>query len=230
MLSLILLRFQSNQILRQLKVKNHITIISELSTVMSIDFKKTLNGVHPSLSDSSNGAPLSISNDTLAALTGVVHSLKQEKQQRLQKVQELTKFLVELWDLMEMPIDEQKAFSHVTRLISASVDEVSIRGCLSADVEVEVQRLNVLKASKMKELVFKRHNELEEIYRGVHMDVDSEAARKILTSRIESVLRISDFATFPDFVRTVFNLIIQTCKDREFLPKTILQFYWENTD
>ncbi|CAI8593108.1 unnamed protein product [Vicia faba] len=157
---------------------------------MSIDFKKTLNGVHPSLSDSSNGAPLSISNDTLAALTGVVHSLKQEKQQRLQKVQELTKFLVELWDLMEMPIDEQKAFSHVTRLISASVDEVSIRGCLSADVikqvEVEVQRLNVLKASKMKELVFKRHNELEEIYRGVHMDVDSEAARKILTSRIES--------------------------------------------
>lgn len=135
------------------------------------------------------------------------------------QVQELTKFLVELWDLMEMPIDEQKAFSHVTRLISASVDEVSIRGCLSSDVikqvwslqwlefalqlncvvwilvawlfnlmqvEVEVQRLNVLKASKMKELVFKRQNELEEIYRGVHMDVDSEAARQILTSRIES--------------------------------------------
>lgn len=38
----------------------------------------------------------------------------------------------------------------------------------------------------MKELVFKRQNELEEIYRGVHMDVDSEAARQILTSRIES--------------------------------------------
>ncbi|CAK8561153.1 unnamed protein product [Lathyrus sativus] len=181
---------QNEKILRQLKVKNHISIISELSTVMSIDFKKTLNDVHPSLSDSSNDAPLSISNDTLATLTGVVHSLKQEKQQRLQKVQELTKFLVELWELMEMPIDEQKAFSHVTRLISASVDEVSIRGCLSADVikqvEVEVQRLNVLKASKMKELVFKRQNELEEIYRGVHMDVDSEAARQILTSRIET--------------------------------------------
>ncbi|CAL5196407.1 unnamed protein product [Lathyrus oleraceus] len=181
---------QNEKILRQLKVRNHISIISELSAVMSVDFKKTLNEVHPSLSDSSNGAPLSISNDTLATLTGVVHSLKQEKQQRLQKVQEHTKFLVELWDLMEMPIDEQKAFSHVTRLISASVDEVSIRGCLSADVikqvEVEVQRLNVLKASKMKELVFKRQNELEEIYRGVHMDVDSEAARQILTSRIES--------------------------------------------
>lgn len=53
-------------------------------------------------------------------------------------------------------------------------------------VEAEVQRLNALKASKMKDLVFKRQNELEEIYRGVHMDVDSEAARQILTSLIES--------------------------------------------
>lgn len=55
------------------------------------------------------------------------------------QVQELTKFLVELWDLMEMPIDEQKAFSHVTRLISASVDEVSIQGCLSAEVIEQVK-------------------------------------------------------------------------------------------
>lgn len=34
--------------------------------------------------------------------------------------------LVELWELMEMPNDEQKAFNHVTRLISASIDEVLI--------------------------------------------------------------------------------------------------------
>ncbi|XP_004511089.1 65-kDa microtubule-associated protein 5 isoform X2 [Cicer arietinum] len=181
---------QNEKILRQQKVKSHISTISQLSAVMSIDFWKTLNDIHPSLSDSSNSTPQSISNDTLARLTGVIHSLKEEKQQRLHKVQELTKFLVELWDLMEMPIDEQKAFSHVTRLISASVDEVSIQGCLSAEVieqvEGEVQRLNVLKASKMKELVFKRQNELEEIYRGVHMVMDSEAAREILTSLIES--------------------------------------------
>lgn len=54
------------------------------------------------------------------------------------------------------------------------------------NTEVEVERLNVLKASKMKELVFKRQDELEEIYRGVHMDVDSDAARQILISLIES--------------------------------------------
>lgn len=40
----------------------------------------------------------------------------------------------------------------------------------------------------MKELVFKRQSELEEIYRGVHMDVDSDSAREILSSLIDSGL------------------------------------------
>ncbi|KAL2588244.1 hypothetical protein AAZV13_13G158800 [Glycine max] len=181
---------QNEKILRQQKVKSHISTISELTVVMSMDFRETLNEIHPSLGDSSKGTLQSISNDTLARLTGVIHSLKREKQKRLQKIQELAKLLVELWELMETPIEDQQAFSHVTRLISASVDEVSTECCLSAEVieqvEVEVQRLNVVKASKMKDLVFKRQNELEEIYRGVHMDVDSEAARQILTSLIES--------------------------------------------
>lgn len=57
---------------------------------------------------------------------------------------------------------------------------------LSFQTEAEVERLNVLKVSKMKELVFKRQNELEEIYRGVHMDVDSGTARQILISLMES--------------------------------------------
>lgn len=38
----------------------------------------------------------------------------------------------------------------------------------------------------MKELVMKRQIELEEIYRGVHMDVDSDSARKILMNLIDS--------------------------------------------
>lgn len=38
----------------------------------------------------------------------------------------------------------------------------------------------------MRELIFKRQNELEEIYTGVHMDVDSDAARQILNSLIDS--------------------------------------------
>jgi hypothetical protein len=38
----------------------------------------------------------------------------------------------------------------------------------------------------MKELVFKKQNEPEEVYRGAHMDVDSDAARQILISLTES--------------------------------------------
>ncbi|XP_054811234.1 65-kDa microtubule-associated protein 5 isoform X2 [Prosopis cineraria] len=181
---------QNEKILRLQKVTSHISTIHELSVVMSIDFLKMLNGIHPSLGDSSEGMPKSISNDTLARLTEVIHSLKLDKKQRLQKLQELARSLVELWDLMEIPIDEQKDFSHVTSLIPLSVDEVSKQGCLSVDVieqaEHEVQRLEILKGSKLKDLVFKRQNELEEIYTGVHMDVDSDKAKQILTGLIES--------------------------------------------
>lgn len=65
---------------------------------------------------------------------------------------------------------------------------VTIDDCLSFQTEAEVERLNILKVSKMKELVFKRQNELEEIYRGVHMDVDSDTARQILITLMESGL------------------------------------------
>ncbi|KAK2972425.1 hypothetical protein RJ640_008165 [Escallonia rubra] len=203
---------QSEKTLRLQKVNSHIKTLHELSVVMSFDFNKIVIEVHPSLVDPVNAHSKSISNETLARLTGEVQSLKQVKQQRLQKVllgewnqktdyhgrtvspagplQGLGGTLIELWDLMETSVQEQKRFEYITSLISLSVDEVSRHGCLALDViqqtEVEVERLNVLKASKMKELVFKRQNELEEIYRGVHMDVDSDTARQILISLIDS--------------------------------------------
>lgn len=74
------------QILRLQKVNSYISTIHELSVVMSIDYLKTLNEIHPSLGDSSSGTLKSISNDTLARLTEVIRALKQEKQQRLQRV------------------------------------------------------------------------------------------------------------------------------------------------
>nr|XP_023884164.1 65-kDa microtubule-associated protein 5 isoform X2 [Quercus suber] len=181
---------QNEKIFRLQKVNSHVNTVRELAVVMSIDFSKTVNEVHPSLSDPSGHQSKNISNDTLARLTGVIHSLKQEKQQRLQKLKDLGRTLTDLWNLMDTPVDEQKRFGHVISIISSSVDEVSRQGCLALDVieqtEIEVAQLNVLKSGKMKELVFKRQNELEEIYRGVHMDVDSDAARQILTNLIDS--------------------------------------------
>ena len=53
-------------------------------------------------------------------------------------------------------------------------------------VEVEVKRLKHLKASKMKELVLKKMTQLEEIYRSVHMYIDSDHEWQILTELIDS--------------------------------------------
>ncbi|GFS33371.1 microtubule-associated protein 65-5 [Actinidia rufa] len=181
---------QYEKTLRLQRVDNHISTIHALSVVMSLDFNKKITEAHPSLGYLANGQSKSISNETLARLTGLVHSLKQEKQKRLRKLQDLGSTLMELWSLMDTSVEEQKRFDHVTCLISSSVDEVLKQGCLALDVieqtEVEVERVNVLKGSKMKELVFKRQNELEEIYRGVHMDVDSDTARQILIGLMES--------------------------------------------
>ncbi|CAN1223862.1 65-kDa microtubule-associated protein 5 [Linum perenne] len=120
----------------------------------------------------------------------MIQSLKQEKQERLHKLKDLGKTLMGLWDLMDTNIEEQRKFHHVILLISSSVDEVSRKGCLAVEVieqtEVEVERLNVLKASKMKELILKRQIELETIYKDVHVDVESEAPRQTLNKLIES--------------------------------------------
>ncbi|XP_010031028.2 65-kDa microtubule-associated protein 5 [Eucalyptus grandis] len=181
---------QNEKLIRLQRVNSHINAIHQLSVVMSFDFFETVNEINPSLSSCKSDQVKSISNDTLARLTSVIRSLNQEKRQRLQKLQNLGSTLMELWNLMDTPTEEQKKYDYVTSLISSNVDEVSKPGSLALEVieqaELEVERLNVLKASKMKELVLKRQSELEEIYRGVHMDVDSDAARQILISLIES--------------------------------------------
>ncbi|XP_031096874.1 65-kDa microtubule-associated protein 1-like [Ipomoea triloba] len=76
----------------------------------------------------------------------------------------------------DTPGDKRSLFDHVTCNISASVDDVNIPGALALDVieqaEVEVERLDQLKASKMKEIVFKRQTELEEIFSLAHIEID----------------------------------------------------------
>lgn len=181
---------QNEKVLRLQKVNSYISSIHEVSVVMTVDFRATLAEIHPSLVDPGHVQSMSISNDTLAKLMGAVNSLKQEKNRRLQKVQDLASTLIELWSILETPTIEQRKFEHVASLISCSVDEVSTPGSLSLDVikqcENEVEQLSTLKASKMKELVLKRQTELEEIYRGVHVDFDSDGARKMLMNVIDT--------------------------------------------
>jgi Ase1/PRC1/MAP65 family protein len=52
--------------------------------------------------------------------------------------------------------------------------------------EVEVERLDQLKASRMKEIAFKKQAELEEIFANAHIEIDSDAAREKIMALIDS--------------------------------------------
>ncbi|KAG5568832.1 hypothetical protein H5410_064154 [Solanum commersonii] len=147
------------------QVLDFVSIIHDLCAVLGIDFFSTVTEVHPSLNDSTGVQSKSISNDTLSSLARTVLALEEDKKQRLQKFQELATQLIDLWNLMDTTEEERSLFDHVTCNTSASVDEVSIPGALALDLieqaEVEVERLDQLKASRMKEIAFKKQAVLE---------------------------------------------------------------------
>ncbi|CAL9155125.1 unnamed protein product [Musa hybrid cultivar] len=172
------------------KILDFVSTVHDLCAVLGLDFLSTITEVHPSLNDSVSVQSKSISNDTLSKLSGMVMVLKEDKKMRLKKLQELAAQLTDLWNLMDTPMEEQSQFSHVTSNMSATVDEVTVPGALALDLieqaEVEVERLDQLKASKMKEIAFKKQTELEDIYTHAHVDIDSAAARDKILALIDS--------------------------------------------
>ncbi|CAH1428734.1 unnamed protein product [Lactuca virosa] len=172
------------------KVLELVSTVHDLCAVVGIDFYSTVTEVHPSLDDATGVGSKSISNDTLARLAKTVIALKEDKKQRLKKLQELATQLIDLWNLMDTSEEERSLFDHVTCNISASVDEVTVPGALALDLieqaEVEVERLDKLKFSRMKEIAFKRQGELEEIFAHAHIEINSQAAREKILALIDS--------------------------------------------
>ncbi|KRH14311.2 hypothetical protein GLYMA_14G018300v4 [Glycine max] len=172
------------------KVLEFVSTVHDLCAVLGMDFFSTATEVHPSLNDSTGVQSKSISNDTLARLAKTVLTLKEDKKQRLHKLQELASQLIDLWNLMDTHPEERRLFDHVTCNMSASVDEVTVPGALALDLieqaEVEVERLDQLKASRMKEIAFKKQAELEEIFARAHIEVDPDAAREKIMALIDS--------------------------------------------
>ncbi|XP_057441100.1 65-kDa microtubule-associated protein 1 [Lotus japonicus] len=172
------------------KVLEFVSTVHDLCAVLGMDFFSTVTEVHPSLNDTNVVQSKSISNDTLARLAKTVLTLKEDKKQRLHKLQELASQLIDLWNLMDTPPEERSLFDHVTCNISASVDEVTVPGALALDLveqaEVEVERLDQLKASRMKEIALKKQGELEEIFARAHVEIDPEAARERIMALIDS--------------------------------------------
>ncbi|KAI3804742.1 hypothetical protein L1987_26528 [Smallanthus sonchifolius] len=172
------------------KVLEFVNVLHDICGVLGIDFCSTVSDVHPSLIDASCAQSKSISNDTLARLAKSVIALKEAKKQRLHKLQDLAAELTELWNLMDTSEEERSLFDHVTCNISASVDEVTAPGALALNLieqaEVEVERLDQLKASRMKEIALKKQGELEEIFAHAHIEHDTKAAREKILALIDS--------------------------------------------
>nr|CAB3465259.1 unnamed protein product [Digitaria exilis] len=185
---------QTEKNLRLQKINVQINCVSQMCNIMSLDLKKALYDVHPSYAELERSKPF----------------------------QDLGSTLIELWNLMDTPVDEQKCFNHVTSLIKVSQNTVMPKGCLAHDVIEKVKRLTNLKASKMKELVFKKMTELEEIFRSFHMYIDSDSERRTLSDLIDSGSLLSCRADLSELLAGMDDRIMEA-KEHALSRKDILE-------
>uniref|UniRef100_A0A0E0JMK1 Microtubule-associated protein MAP65-1a n=1 Tax=Oryza punctata TaxID=4537 RepID=A0A0E0JMK1_ORYPU len=194
--------------------------------VLGIDFKQTVYEVHPSL-DEAEGSK-NLSNTTIERLAAAVNRLREMKIQRMQKLQDFASSMLELWNLMDTPLEEQQMFQNITCNIAASEQEITEPNTLSTDflnyVESEVLRLEQLKASKMKDLVLKKKAELEEHRRRAHLVGEEGYAAEFSIEAIEAG------AIDPSLVLEQIEAHIATVKEEAFSRKDILEKVerWQN--
>ncbi|KAM0892430.1 hypothetical protein ACQ4PT_025742 [Festuca glaucescens] len=113
------------------QVMEHLNTLHSLCEVLDIDFKQTVHEVHPSL-DEAEGSK-NLSNTTIDRLASAVNRLREMKIQRMQKLQDFASTMLELWNLMDTPIEEQQVFQNVTCNIAASEHEITEPNTLSID-------------------------------------------------------------------------------------------------
>nr|XP_043617309.1 65-kDa microtubule-associated protein 3-like [Erigeron canadensis] len=201
------------------QVLDYLSSLNSLCLVLGMDFKQTIDEIHPSLSETEGEK--SISNDTIARLATAIQRLREVKIQRMQRIQDLATSLIELWNLMDTPVEEQQMFQSVACNIAASEEEITEPGLLSVDyinyVETEVSRLENLKASKMKELVFKKRSELEEICKKTHLLPEADTSLEIAIEAIES--GVVDAACLLEQI----EMLIGKVKEEAYSRKEILE-------
>ncbi|EXC20900.1 hypothetical protein L484_012976 [Morus notabilis] len=210
---------QKEKMDRLKQVQDHLCTLNSLCLVLGMDFKQTIGEVHPSLGDSEGSNNLS--NGTIELLAAAIQRLRGVKIKRMQMLQDLATSMLELWNLMDTPIEEQQMFQNVTCNVAASEDEITEPNTLSVDfinyVEAEVSRLEEFKSSKMKELVIKKRSELEEICRKTRMVLESDSALECAIEALESG------AVDAAFILEQIELQIAKVKEEAFSRKEILE-------
>lgn len=201
------------------QVMEHLSTLHLLCEVLGVDFKQTVYEVHPSLGEADGSKNLS--NSTIERLASAVNRLRELKVQRMQKLQDLASSMLELWNLMDTPLEEQQMFQNLTCNIAASEHEITGPNTLSTDflsyVESEVLRLEQLKASKMKDLVLKKKTELEDHRRRAHLIGEEGYAAEFSDEAIEAG------AVNPALVLEQIEAHIATVKEEAFSRKDILE-------
>ncbi|XP_020571658.1 LOW QUALITY PROTEIN: 65-kDa microtubule-associated protein 3-like [Phalaenopsis equestris] len=201
------------------QVLEHLNALNALCIVLGVDFKRTVIEVHPSL-DEAEGTKI-VSNDVIERLASIIQRLRDVKVQRMNQLQDLATTMLELWNLMDTPIEEQQLFQNVTCLVAASENELTEPNTLSADflnyVEAEVLRLEELKGSKMKELLLKKKIELEELRRKTHLVVKENSELEIAIEAIEA--GVID----PSLILEQIEAQISGVKEEAFSRKEILE-------
>ncbi|XP_073061403.1 65-kDa microtubule-associated protein 9-like [Primulina eburnea] len=214
---LLLLQKEKSERLKQVAEK--LKVLNYLCLVLGMDFKLTICNIHPTLDGSR--VMKSISGDTIESLHTTICRLKDVKLQRMQKLQDLAVTMIELWNLMDTPVEEQQKFHNVTSTIAASENEITEPDILSLEflnnAEAEVARLEELKFSKMKEVLLKKKLVLEEICRGSHMIVEERYTADLSVEAIESG------ETNPSYLLEQMEVQISKVKEEAFSRKEILE-------
>ncbi|XP_042015541.1 65-kDa microtubule-associated protein 3-like isoform X2 [Salvia splendens] len=196
-----------------------LSITNALCLVLGMDFKSTICSVHPSLDNTCERK--SISADTIQGLSTVISRLKDVKLQRMQRLQDLAMTMVELWTLMDTPVEEQQMFQNVTLTIAAAENELTEPNSLSLeiiyDAEAEVLRLQEMKTSKIKEVLLKKRLILEEICLRSHMIVEGQYIKDLSIESIESG------AISASYLLEELEAQISKVKEEAFSRKEILE-------
>ncbi|KAL6130753.1 hypothetical protein ACLB2K_069132 [Fragaria x ananassa] len=159
-----LLEYQDEKRNRLTLIMDHMNILKSLCLVLGLDFEHTIHKIHPTLDD--REGEKDVTNITIEGLANSIQILREVKIQRWHKLQTLASALLEMWNLMDTPLEEQKRFQNVTSCLAVSESDITEPNILSVDllndVEAEVSRLEQLKSSKLKEILLKKKLELEE--------------------------------------------------------------------
>ncbi|KAL5647927.1 hypothetical protein ACJX0J_042282, partial [Zea mays] len=91
---------------KEKQVMEHLNTLHSLCEVLGVDFKQTVNEVHPSLGEADGSKNLS--NCTIESLASATSRLCELKVQRMQKLQDLASSMLELWNLMDTPLEKGK--------------------------------------------------------------------------------------------------------------------------